>query len=101
MGALESLLEAKEGLVGHRTVLFSENANHDRCAVLCVEYISLALQTLARNPENRRYRFALDHLLHLVKRFQISADVGEHRLTIQLVTIEVLSSRITFPTAML
>lgn len=92
MGALESLLAAREGLVVHHTVLFSGNANHDQCAVPCVEHISLALQTLARNPGNRKYRFALGHLLHLVNRFQINADVGEHRLTIQLVTIEVLSS---------
>lgn len=92
MGALESLLVAMEGLVDHHTVLFSENANHDQCAVPCAEHISLALRTLARNPENRKYRFALGHLLHIVKRFQISADVGKYRLTIQLVTIEVLSS---------
>lgn len=92
MGALESLLAAMEGLVGHHKVLFSGNVNHDRCAVPCVEHTSLALQTLARTPENRMYRFASGHLLHLVKRFQTSANVGEHRLTIQLVTVEVLRS---------
>lgn len=92
MGALESLLVVMEGPVDHHTVLFSGNVNHDRCAVPCVEHTSLALQTLARTPENRKYRFALGHLLHLVKRFQTSVDVGEHRLTIQLVTVEMLSS---------
>lgn len=69
-GALETLQAAMAGLVGHHTVLFSGNANHDQCAVPGGEHISLALQTLARNPENRKYRFALGHLLHLVKRFQ-------------------------------
>lgn len=92
MGALENLLVAMEGLVDHHKVLFSENATHDQCAAPCAEHISLALRTLARNPENRKYRFALGHLLHIVNRFQIGADIGKHRLTIQLVTIEVLRS---------
>lgn len=92
MGALENLLVAMEGLVDHHKVLFSGNATHDQCAVPCAEHISLALRTLVRNRENRKYRFALGHLLHIVKRFQIGADIGKHRLTIQLVTIEMLSS---------
>lgn len=87
MGALESLLVAMEGLADHHKVLFSENADHDQCAVPCAEHISLALRTLAHNPENRKYRFALGHLLHIVNRFQSRADVGKHRLTIQLMTI--------------